>query len=189
MQQHSVCRMKDDIWVAVLRCPETGSMWSDGRISIGQCDLVESWDNLSLSQKKNLNYRYQMGCECRVSKSCSFPIHTYLSSVPLYLWERRLKKQNNGAHNAKKVTSQLIWCKIFFPFFYKTMASLLWAFYPSDFPYHKSHIIHNIGEANFWSNKWTKDSFLLRSTPVTQCRVHPQEKTSACGLTGCWTTV
>lgn len=42
-------------------------MWSDGRISIGQCDLVESWDNLSLSQKKNLNYRYQMGCECRVS--------------------------------------------------------------------------------------------------------------------------
>ncbi|MEQ2232175.1 hypothetical protein ILYODFUR_008525 [Ilyodon furcidens] len=43
----------------------SGSMWSDGRISIGQCDLVELWDNLSLSQKKNLNYRYQMGCECR----------------------------------------------------------------------------------------------------------------------------
>lgn len=47
-------------------CP-TGSMWRDGRISVGQCDLVESWDNLSLSQKKNLNYRYQIGCECRVS--------------------------------------------------------------------------------------------------------------------------
>lgn len=62
-----------------LRCRQTGSMWSDGRISIGQCDLVESWDNLSLSQKKNLNYRYQMGCECRVSKGCSF-LHTYLSS-------------------------------------------------------------------------------------------------------------
>ncbi|XP_056292857.1 metalloproteinase inhibitor 4-like isoform X1 [Pseudoliparis swirei] len=46
----------------------SGSMWSDGRISIGQCDLVESWDNLSLSQKKNLNYRYQMGCECRVNQ-------------------------------------------------------------------------------------------------------------------------
>lgn len=46
---------------------QTGSMWSDGRIFIGQCDMVESWDNLSLSQKKNLNYRYQMGCECRVS--------------------------------------------------------------------------------------------------------------------------
>lgn len=49
----------------------TGSMWSDGRLSIGQCDLVESWDNLSLSQRKNLNYRYQMGCECRVSQYSS----------------------------------------------------------------------------------------------------------------------
>lgn len=57
-------------------------MWSDGRISIGQCDLVESWDNLSLSQKKNLNYRYQMGCECRVSKGCSLSSHPYLSFVP-----------------------------------------------------------------------------------------------------------
>lgn len=61
--------------------------------------------------------------------------------------------------------------------------------FPSNLPYDKSHIIHNTGDANFWSKKWTQDSFLLRSTPVTQCRVHPQEKTSACGLTGCWTTV
>uniref|UniRef100_A0A3B4AIH5 Metalloproteinase inhibitor 4 n=1 Tax=Periophthalmus magnuspinnatus TaxID=409849 RepID=A0A3B4AIH5_9GOBI len=45
----------------------------DGRISIGQCDLVESWDNLSLSQKKNLNYRYQMGCECRINTCYSVP--------------------------------------------------------------------------------------------------------------------
>lgn len=65
--------------MAMLWCHYTGSMWSDGRISIGQCDLVESWDNLSLSQKKNLNYRYQMGCECRVSKDCLFSIQTYLS--------------------------------------------------------------------------------------------------------------
>uniref|UniRef100_A0A3Q0SNA9 Metalloproteinase inhibitor 4 n=1 Tax=Amphilophus citrinellus TaxID=61819 RepID=A0A3Q0SNA9_AMPCI len=51
----------------------SGSMWSDGRISIGQCDLVESWDNLSLSQKKNLNYRYQMGCECRINTCYTVP--------------------------------------------------------------------------------------------------------------------
>uniref|UniRef100_A0A672FM32 TIMP metallopeptidase inhibitor 4 n=1 Tax=Salarias fasciatus TaxID=181472 RepID=A0A672FM32_SALFA len=42
-------------------------------ISIGQCDLVESWDNLSLSQKKNLNYRYQMGCECRINTCYTVP--------------------------------------------------------------------------------------------------------------------
>lgn len=51
----------------------SGSMWRDGRISIGQCDLVESWDNLSLSQKKNLNYRYQMGCECRINTCYTVP--------------------------------------------------------------------------------------------------------------------
>uniref|UniRef100_A0A3B3VRN1 Metalloproteinase inhibitor 4 n=1 Tax=Poecilia latipinna TaxID=48699 RepID=A0A3B3VRN1_9TELE len=37
------------------------------------CDLVESWDNLSLSQKKNLNYRYQMGCECRINTCYTVP--------------------------------------------------------------------------------------------------------------------
>ncbi|XP_010729629.2 metalloproteinase inhibitor 4 isoform X2 [Larimichthys crocea] len=51
----------------------SGGMWSDGRITIGQCDLVESWDNLSLSQKKNLNYRYQMGCECRINTCYTVP--------------------------------------------------------------------------------------------------------------------
>uniref|UniRef100_A0A3B4AJM9 Metalloproteinase inhibitor 4 n=1 Tax=Periophthalmus magnuspinnatus TaxID=409849 RepID=A0A3B4AJM9_9GOBI len=62
----SLCGVKlDSNNKAGYLCALTGSMWSDGRISIGQCDLVESWDNLSLSQKKNLNYRYQMGCECR----------------------------------------------------------------------------------------------------------------------------
>uniref|UniRef100_A0A3Q2YE67 Metalloproteinase inhibitor 4 n=1 Tax=Hippocampus comes TaxID=109280 RepID=A0A3Q2YE67_HIPCM len=45
----------------------------DGRLSIGQCDLVESWDNLSLSQRKNLNYRYQMGCECRINVCYTVP--------------------------------------------------------------------------------------------------------------------
>lgn len=177
--------MKDDIWVAVLWCPETGSMWSDGRISIGQCDLVESWDNLSLSQKKNLNYRYQMGCECRVSKSCSFPIYTYLSFVPLYLCERRLKKQNTMQRRSRLKSSR---AKFSFHFATKQW-QVCCDLFPSNLPYDKSHIIHNTGDANFWSNKWTQDSFLLRSTPVTQCRVHPQEKTSACGLTGCWTTV
>ncbi len=84
----------------MLLCRLTGSMWSDGRISIGQCDLVESWDNLSLSQKKNLNYRYQMGCECRVSKDCSLSIRTYSSFVPLIYQSRNASK--NKANRAFK---------------------------------------------------------------------------------------
>lgn len=31
------------------------------------CDLVSTWDSLSPTQKKSLNQRYQMGCECKVS--------------------------------------------------------------------------------------------------------------------------
>lgn len=71
--------MADILTGYAVMCP-TGSMWRDGRISVGQCDLVESWDNLSLSQKKNLNYRYQIGCECRVSddSTCSFSLYEML---------------------------------------------------------------------------------------------------------------
>ncbi|CDQ84742.1 metalloproteinase inhibitor 2 isoform X1 [Oncorhynchus mykiss] len=58
-----------------LCCP-AGSMWSDGKVSIGLCDLVEPWDNLSMSQKKNLNYRYQMGCDCKIATCYSVPCAT-----------------------------------------------------------------------------------------------------------------
>ncbi|XP_020351319.1 metalloproteinase inhibitor 4 [Oncorhynchus kisutch] len=54
----------------------SGSMWSDGKVSIGLCDLVEPWDNLSMSQKKNLNYRYQMGCDCKIATCYSVPCAT-----------------------------------------------------------------------------------------------------------------
>lgn len=104
-------------------CHQTGSMWSDGRISIGQCDLVESWDNLSVSQKKNLNYRYQMGCECRVSKDCQFSMHTYLSfshsSVCVRrLHELRLKKQCNSCYSRKATLLICSCCFASFPSLY-----------------------------------------------------------------------
>lgn len=31
------------------------------------CDFIVPWDSLSTTQKKSLNHRYQMGCECKVS--------------------------------------------------------------------------------------------------------------------------
>ncbi|XP_076865857.1 metalloproteinase inhibitor 4-like [Brachyhypopomus gauderio] len=51
----------------------TGNMWSEGKVSIGLCDFIEPWDNLSLAQKKNLNYRYQMGCDCIISTCYTAP--------------------------------------------------------------------------------------------------------------------
>lgn len=113
-------------------------MWRDGRISVGQCDLVESWDNLSLSQKKNLNYRYQIGCECRVSDDL-----TYLNT------------------HASHVSNVLL-----------LVPDGLVCLQPNP-------VITLIR---------TEHASLLRSTPVTQSRVCPPERMSACGQTGCWIT-
>ncbi|XP_028855082.1 metalloproteinase inhibitor 4-like [Denticeps clupeoides] len=54
----------------------SGSMWSDGRVSIGLCDFNEPWDSLPMSLKKNLNYRYQMGCDCKISTCYTVPCST-----------------------------------------------------------------------------------------------------------------
>ncbi|XDV52237.1 hypothetical protein PO909_020982 [Leuciscus waleckii] len=40
------------------------------RFSITLCDLITRWDSLSLMQKNNIKYRYQMGCDCKIS-SCT----------------------------------------------------------------------------------------------------------------------
>ncbi|KAJ8258652.1 hypothetical protein COCON_G00176640 [Conger conger] len=51
----------------------SGNIYRDGKVSIGLCDLIEHWDNLSVSQKKNLNYRYQMGCDCKIATCYTVP--------------------------------------------------------------------------------------------------------------------
>ncbi|KAL2299631.1 hypothetical protein Nmel_012476, partial [Mimus melanotis] len=43
----------------------TGQILSDGKVLIHLCNYIEPWDDLSLSQKKSLNQRYQMGCGCK----------------------------------------------------------------------------------------------------------------------------
>lgn len=39
----------------------------DGKVYIGLCNFVERWDQLTISQRKGLNYRYHLGCNCKVS--------------------------------------------------------------------------------------------------------------------------
>ncbi|KAL4655854.1 metalloproteinase inhibitor 4, partial [Arapaima gigas] len=62
----------------------SGNMLNDGKVSIGLCDFVEPWDNLSLSQKKNLNYRYQSGCDCRIATCNTVPCTTSEDSECLW---------------------------------------------------------------------------------------------------------
>lgn len=44
----------------------TGRVY-DGKMYTGLCNFVERWDQLTLSQRKGLNYRYHLGCNCKVS--------------------------------------------------------------------------------------------------------------------------
>uniref|UniRef100_A0A8D0R8G5 Metalloproteinase inhibitor 3 n=1 Tax=Sus scrofa TaxID=9823 RepID=A0A8D0R8G5_PIG len=46
----------------------TGRVY-DGKMYTGLCNFVERWDQLTLSQRKGLNYRYHLGCNCKVSHS------------------------------------------------------------------------------------------------------------------------
>ncbi|KAJ3612625.1 hypothetical protein NHX12_020892 [Muraenolepis orangiensis] len=39
----------------------------EGKFYTGLCNFIERWEQLSLSQKKGFNHRYQLGCGCRVS--------------------------------------------------------------------------------------------------------------------------
>uniref|UniRef100_A0ACB8EHT4 Uncharacterized protein n=1 Tax=Sphaerodactylus townsendi TaxID=933632 RepID=A0ACB8EHT4_9SAUR len=43
----------------------TGRILNDGKVLIHLCNYIEPWDDLTLSQKKSLNQRYQMGCGCK----------------------------------------------------------------------------------------------------------------------------
>ncbi|XP_041709770.1 metalloproteinase inhibitor 3 isoform X1 [Coregonus clupeaformis] len=39
----------------------------DGKVYTGLCNFNQPWERLSLAQKKGINHRYQLGCNCRVS--------------------------------------------------------------------------------------------------------------------------
>lgn len=46
----------------------TGKGESGGSMHVTLCDYIMPWDSLSTTQKKSLSQRYQMGCDCKVSK-------------------------------------------------------------------------------------------------------------------------
>ncbi|MBN3325361.1 TIMP4 inhibitor, partial [Atractosteus spatula] len=78
----------------------SGRMGSDGKVSIGLCDFIEPWDNLSMSQKKNLNQRYEMGCDCRISSCYSLPCSTNAENE--CLWTDWLTDKSLNGEQAKE---------------------------------------------------------------------------------------
>ncbi|KAK6473921.1 metalloproteinase inhibitor 2-like [Huso huso] len=77
----------------------SGRVWEDGRVMIGLCDFIEPWDNLSMSQKKSLNHRYEMGCDCRISRCYTLPCSTTAENE--CLWTDWLTDKSLNGHQAK----------------------------------------------------------------------------------------
>uniref|UniRef100_A0A5F9DCZ5 Metalloproteinase inhibitor 2 n=1 Tax=Oryctolagus cuniculus TaxID=9986 RepID=A0A5F9DCZ5_RABIT len=76
-----------------------GKAEGDGRMHITLCDFIVPWDSLSSTQKKSLNHRYQMGCECKISRCPMIPC--YISSPDECLWMDWVTEKNINGHQAK----------------------------------------------------------------------------------------
>lgn len=51
----------------------TGKLEADGTMHVTLCDFIESYDSLTAAQRKGLDSRYEMGCECRIVRCSSIP--------------------------------------------------------------------------------------------------------------------
>ncbi|XP_007901518.1 metalloproteinase inhibitor 2 [Callorhinchus milii] len=77
----------------------TGHLGSDGRVQVGLCNYILPWEELTLSQRKNLNHRYQMGCDCRISTCYTLPCS--VSAENDCLWTDRLTDKTLNGPQAK----------------------------------------------------------------------------------------
>ncbi|KAM4652682.1 metalloproteinase inhibitor 4 [Discoglossus pictus] len=74
----------------------TGQISADNKVYIQLCNLIEPWDDLSFSQKKSLNQRFQMGCECKITTCYTVPCSVHAQNECLWtdwLIERKLYGQ------------------------------------------------------------------------------------------------
>ncbi|XP_042139140.1 metalloproteinase inhibitor 2 isoform X1 [Peromyscus maniculatus bairdii] len=76
-----------------------GKAEGDGKMHITLCDFIVPWDTLSTTQKKSLNHRYQMGCECKITRCPMIPC--YISSPDECLWMDWVTEKSINGHQAK----------------------------------------------------------------------------------------
>lgn len=62
----------------------TGRLEADGKMHVTLCQFIEPWDALSPTQRKSLTQRYEMGCECKITRCTSVPC--MISSPAECLW-------------------------------------------------------------------------------------------------------
>ncbi|XP_019949708.1 metalloproteinase inhibitor 2b [Paralichthys olivaceus] len=51
----------------------TGRLESDGKMHVTLCQFIEPWDALTHTQRKSLTERYDMGCDCKITRCTSVP--------------------------------------------------------------------------------------------------------------------
>ncbi|XP_024409525.2 metalloproteinase inhibitor 2 isoform X3 [Desmodus rotundus] len=76
-----------------------GKAEGDGKMHVTLCDFIVPWDTLSTTQKKSLNHRYQMGCECKITRCPATPCYT--SSLDECLWMDWVTEKSVNGHQAK----------------------------------------------------------------------------------------
>nr|XP_006136679.1 metalloproteinase inhibitor 2 [Pelodiscus sinensis] len=75
-----------------------GKSEGNGKMHVTLCDFIVAWDSLSATQKKSLNQRYQMGCECKISRCPSIPC--FVSSPDECLWTDWVTEKNINGRQA-----------------------------------------------------------------------------------------
>uniref|UniRef100_A0A673VM13 Metalloproteinase inhibitor 2 n=2 Tax=Suricata suricatta TaxID=37032 RepID=A0A673VM13_SURSU len=76
-----------------------GKAEGNGKLHVTLCDFIVPWDTLSTTQKKSLNHRYQMGCECKITRCPMIPC--YISSPDECLWMDWVTEKNINGHQAR----------------------------------------------------------------------------------------
>ncbi|XP_078427265.1 metalloproteinase inhibitor 2a [Cetorhinus maximus] len=77
----------------------TGKLGKDGKMLITLCDFIMQWDMLTPTQKKSLNQRYQMGCDCKIVRCPSIPC--YITSRSECLWTDWVTEKSIYGRQAK----------------------------------------------------------------------------------------
>ncbi|XP_030646298.1 metalloproteinase inhibitor 2b [Chanos chanos] len=80
----------------------TGKLESDGSMHVTLCDFIESWDSMSLTQKKGLTERYEMGCECKIIRCSSIPCS--INNPNECLWTDWILDSSVKGHQAQHYT-------------------------------------------------------------------------------------
>ncbi|KAM3597619.1 uncharacterized protein V6R79_006960 [Siganus canaliculatus] len=77
----------------------TGRIEADGKMHVTLCNFVVPWDQTSATQKKSLTERYEMGCDCKITRCTSVPC--MISSPAECLWTDWVMEKTVDGEQAK----------------------------------------------------------------------------------------